>query len=375
MIKNNNKIYYVDDNLLLNETQKNYILILLKKLNYTNLNIEDRKMSISIKPIKDRDKLIEILKNNNDLYEQNIKIIKTGKTTIEFIVKGANKRNTFIKEKFINNKNLTYVSDLNDINYNESIDSIKFLKVNSIYETNLFLKTIINSQKYDFCISVGGINSRMKINSPKCLFEYKGKIILEEILQKIEKYANNIYVCANVKYEFFFKEFEKKIKFKTVKFLYMKSLDESQDYPKGNGETIYQLLKKENITNKLFVLWGDIIISNNLIFEEMYNLDYDCNLLIPTIYEQDPYAYLNINDANKVINFAYKKYKPIDYGYHDQCIFLFDTKILLNKLEIIRHKEYNELNLLDVVEYFDNIKYYETDFRVDSFNTLEELKY
>ena len=105
----------------------------------------------------------------------------------------------------------------------------------------------------------------------------------------------------------------------------------------------------------------------------MHNLDYDCNLLIPTIYEQDPYAYLKINDANKVINFAYKKYKPIDYGYHDQCIFLFDTKILLNKLEIIRHKEYNELNLLDVVEYFDNIKYYETDFRVDSFNNITEL--
>ena len=373
LINENNKIYYVDEHLLLNKKQKTYIFKLLEEINYTDLNIQDRIMSISIKPVKKRDDLLEFFKNNYNYQEQNIEIIKTGKTTIEFVVKGSNKRNTFVKEKFINNNDYTYISDLDDINYNESTDSIKFLKVNSIYETNLFLKTIISSQKYDFCISVGGINSRMKINGPKCLFEYKGKIILEEILQKIEKYANNIYVCANVKYESFFKEFEKKIECQNVKFLYMNSLDENQDHPKGNGETIYQLLKKENITNKLFVLWGDIIVNNNLIFEEMYNLDYDCDLLIPTIYEQDPYAYLNINEENKVINFGYKKYKPIDYGYHDQCIFLFDTKILLNKLEIIRDKEYNELNLLDVVEYFNNIKYYETNYGVMSFNNIAEL--
>ena len=68
-----------------------------------------------------------------------------------------------------------------------------------------------------------------------------------------------------------------------------------------------------------------------------------------------------------------QKNKPIDYGYHDQCIFLFDTKILLAKLEIIIQKKYDELNLLEVVEYFDNIKYYETDYKVDSFNTIDEL--
>jgi len=375
IIYKNKEIYYVDKNLLLNEKQKNYILLSLKYLSYPDMIIEDREMSISIKPVKERDILIKILKKKYKFEEINLEVTKTGKTTIEFTVKGAHKRNTFVKEKFINQGDYTYVSDLDDIIYNKTTDNIKFLKVNSIYETNLFIQTVINSQKYDFCLSVGGINSRMKIDGPKSLIEHKGQIILEVIIKKIHKYANNIYVCANVRYETYFKEFEKKIEYKNVKFLYMNSLDESQDYPKGNGETIYQLLKKEKITNKLFVLWGDIIINNQLIFEEIYNLNYECDLLIPTIYEKDPYAYLNINDQNKVINFGYKKCNPIDYGYHDQCIFLFDTKILLDKLEIIKQNEYYELNLLDVVEYFDNIKYYETDYRVESFNTFEELRY
>ena len=114
-------------------------------------------------------------------------------------------------------------------------------------------------------------------------------------------------------------------------------------------------------------------INNDLIFEEMYNLNYECDLLIPTIYENNPYAYLNLDEHNNVINFGYKKNKSVDYGYHDQCIFLFDTKLLLEKLERIIQKKYNELNLLDVVEHFDIIKYYETDYGVKSFNTLDEL--
>lgn len=370
---NENKKYYVDKNLLLKEHQYTYILSSLNELNYSDKIIQKTIMSISIKPVKNRDDLMRVFKENYKFKEQNIEIIKTGKTTIEFVVIGAHKRNTFVKEGFINNKDYTYISDLDDIKYNETTDAIKLLKVNSIHETNLFIKTIIDSQKYDFCISVGGINSRMKIHGPKCLIEHNGQIILESILQKIQKYANNIYICANIKYKPYFQEFEKKRECQNVKFLYMSSLDEIQDYPKGNGETIYQLLIQENITNKLFVLWGDIIINDNFIFEEIYNLNYDCDLLIPTIYEQDPYAYLNINHENKVINFEYKRNKPTDYGYHDQCIFLFDTKILLSKLEIIKQKEYDELNLLDVVQLFDNIKYYETDYAVDSFNTIDEL--
>ena len=367
----NNSVSYIDKTLVLNNRQKEYILSKVSHL--TNIHVQDRITSISIKPIKDREQIIATFKKNSSFQDYNIDIMESGKTTIEFVVNGGSKRNTFIKENFINASDYTYISDINDIHYDKTTDSIRFFEINNIHKTNLFIKTIISCNKYDFCISVGGINSRMNINGPKTLVKHNGTIILEDIIKKIHPFANNIYICSNVKYKTYFNLFEQKIEYNNVKFLYLNSLDGSQDYPKGNGETIYQLLKKENITNKLFVLWGDIIISNHLLFEEMYNLSYDCNLLIPTIYEKDPYAYLNIDNRNNVTGIGYKKHNPIDYGYHDQCIFLFDTKTLLEKLEKITLNQYEELNLLDVVDYFHNIKYYQTKYRVHSFNTTEEL--
>lgn len=371
-VYNNDK--YIDTNFILNDEDISILNKIIGKIDISKkYTITNRKnISISIKPIENRIELINIIKPF--LIDTNYEIIETGKTTIEFIKKGLNKRNIFNKEKFLHDNYTTYISDENDIEYT-SIDKIKFLEVKSIYTTNLFMKSIIINKKYDFCIIVGGINKRMNIDYPKCLIKVDNEIVLMKIINNIIPYANTIFICGNNYYKNSFTDFEKSIQnYNNIKFLYFNSVDDSQNYPKGNGETIFQLINNIHyLTDKLFIMWGDIIISDNKIFEEMYNNQYNNDFLIPTKYEKNPYAYLIINNKNKVTNIEYKKNKEIDFGYHDQCIFLCDKNIIKEKLHFLINQQYVELNFLDIVKHLDNTSYFETNYPLKSFNTINEL--
>ncbi len=376
------------------------------KLCIPEIPINRKNISVSIKPVSNIDSVIENLKkwfalysefsynwNNfeNNIYttsdkennrikiDHNCKkydIIKNGKTTIEIIKSKLTKRNVFISEGYlseINKNEYTYISDTNDINYNKYTDNIKYFETSDVVMTNLFLKTVIINKKYDFCISVGGINSRFELNYPKCLVNINDEILLENTLNKLLPYANNIYVCCCNYYYSHFKNFENKIKNENIHFIYLDSIDGSKNFPKGNGETIYQFLEKIKVTDKLFILWGDIFIKNNKIFEEMYNLYKGEDILIPVIYEENPYAYLYIEN-NKVKSIKYKKYENIDYGYHDQCIFLCDTKKIKSALNILINLKYDELNFLNIIDNLDSIEWYETTHNIYSFNTEKEYK-
>jgi choline kinase/2-phospho-L-lactate transferase/gluconeogenesis factor (CofD/UPF0052 family) len=369
---------YINENYVLSQGDIDFIRKIINKITY-DTDTEDgfqvinrKNISIALKPLLNRDKIIEDININKYLLNTNYDVIKTGKTTIEFIKKGACKRELFLAKQLFDG-NHTYISDDNDIDYTTS-DNIKYLNVASINTTNLFMKSLIYNKKYDFCIIAGGINQRMQIKYPKCLVKIDNKIVLTGILEKIIPYANTIYVCCNNHYKSSFLEYEKTAgQNENIKFLYFNSVDNSQNYPKGNGETLYQLLDNFKLTDKAFVMWSDIIISNNRIFEEMYNLQYDNDFLIPTVYEEDPYAYLIIEDA-KVKSFGYRRDSSIEYGYHDQCIFLVNTRIVKDRLKnIIDGKKYDEVNFLDVVSYIDGVSYYETKYPIISYNSFEDI--
>jgi len=370
----NGNINYIDDNYKLNNNDICFIKSIIDKINEDdkdNFQIDNRKnISISVKPLLDRERIIKDI--NKYLLDSEFEVIKTGKTTIEFIKKGLCKRKLFLTNNLFDG-NYTYISDDNDIEY-KITDNIKYLQVNNINITNLFMKSLILNEKYDFCIIAGGINQRMNITYPKCLIEINNRIVLTDILKKIRPYANNIYVCCNNYYKNEFLEYEETLKEKeNIKFLYFNSIDNSQNYPKGNGETIYQLLINFNLTEKIFVIWSDILIYNNKIFEEMYNLHYNNDFLIPTVYEKNPYAYLIIENG-KVQKFGYKIDCPIKNGYHDQCIFLVNTSIIKNKLyNMINNKNYHEINFLDVINYIDNVSYYETNYPLKSYNSFNDI--
>lgn len=372
-----NNLEIINPKLLLkNEEIINFKNILSKLYLLNEYEIKNRKnISISIKPILDRDNLINLL--NSYIDTKKYKIIKTGNTTIEFMNKYLSKRNIIVN--YFNTSNYTYISDINDIDYSKK-DNIKYLNVLNINTTNLFLNTISDNILYDFCIVVGGINKRMNINYPKCLVEIDNvENILTHIIKNIINYANNIYICANNYYK---NEFiDKKNKYLIlnnvkIKFLFFNSIDKKQNYPNGNGETIYQLLTTiNNLSDKLFIMWGDILIKNNKIIEEMYNYDYlyKSDIIIPVKYEKEPYAYLELYN-NKVKCVNYKKNKSVDYGYHDQCIFLCNTSIILDKLKyIINNNNNNEINFLDIIKLLSNVNYFITDYEIKSYNNKNEL--
>jgi choline kinase/2-phospho-L-lactate transferase/gluconeogenesis factor (CofD/UPF0052 family) len=369
---------YINENYVLSEGDIDFIRNIINKITYDVcddnnecFNVINRKnISIALKPLLNRDKIIEDI--NKYLLNTNYDVIKTGKTTIEFIKKGLCKRELFLTKQLFDG-NYTYISDNNDIDYTTA-DNIKYLNVASINTTNLFMKSLIYNKRYDFCIIAGGINQRMQIKYPKCLVKIDNKIVLENILEKIIPYANTIYVCCNNHYKSSFLEYEKTVgQNENIKFLYFNSIDNSQNYPKGNGETLYQLLDNFKLTDKIFVMWSDIIISNNRIFEEMYNLQYNNDFLIPTVYEEDPYAYLIIEYA-KVKKFGYRRDSSIKYGYHDQCIFLVNTLIVKDILKnIIDDNKYEEVNFLDVVSYIDCVSYYETKYPIKSYNSFDDI--
>ena len=373
-ILNNKEILNNEFLLSENEIQKFYSII--QNLNFSQDKvITNRKsISISLKPIIDRDNFINNIMKHID--NNKFKIIKTGKTTIEFMKKNISKRCTFNTKNFINS-NYTYISDLNDIDYNNK-DKIKFLHVHDILTTNIFLNTIHNKNKYDFCIIVGGINKRMNIDYPKSLVIVDNEEILLKIINNIKEYANNVYICGNNYYKVKFENFNNKYNFDDgIKFLYFNSLDDKLSYPKGNGETIYQLLNsKYNLTSKFFVLWGDIFFTNNKIIEEMYNYDlqYESDILIPVIKEYDPYAYIILDDNNKILKMGYKKIKQIESGYHDQCIFLCDKDTINKNFQnILNYTDKDEINFLDIIGHLKNVNYFETKYEMKSFNDKEEL--
>lgn len=375
-IKKVNNVFEIinDKYTLSNFDVKNIINIIEKIINLSNYDTQNRKnMSLSIKPVVDRETILNVL--NEKFVDTDYVAIKTGKTTIEIIKKGLCKRELFISQNFLN-ENFTYVSDMNDISYN-SDDKLKLLQVADILTTNLFLNSIVLHQKYDFCIVVGGINKRMNINYPKCLYKVDNITILEKILLKIHSYANNIYICGNNYYRSEFGAYENaiKTKYNNVVFHYFDSIDGKQNFPKGNGETIYQFVKKcTQITNKIFILWGDTVIENTKIFEEMYNYYNQYDILIPVIYESDPYAYLNLDKNKKVVSVLYKKNQPVEFGYHDQCVFLCDTFKMTCLLEqLIKSNDENEYNFLDIVKMSKNVDFFETSHKIYSFNNIVEL--
>jgi len=223
--------------------------------------------------------------------------------------------------------------------------------------------------KYDFCIIAGGTNERMGISYPKTLIHIDDELVLMRIVRQIRPYANNIFVCGSNKYKDHFLEAEKKLT--DVKFFHFSSIDNSQDYPNGNIETVYQLLHNAKLTEKIFLVWCDIYMTNHLIIEEMLNnYDETCDFLIPTIHKKDPFGYLLLDEENKAIGIEYRKYKPTDAGHSDQNIFLCDTQKIKDAIKPTMKKEYN---FLKIIGYLENVEYYETKYPVKSFNFVQDV--
>ena len=145
---------YINENYVLSEGDIDFIRNIINKITYDTYDTDDgnnegfqvinrKNISIALKPLLNRDKIIEDI--NKYLLNTNYDVIKTGKTTIEFIKKGLCKRELFLAKQLFDG-NHTYISDDNDIDYTTA-DNIKYLNVASINTTNLFMKSLIYNKK------------------------------------------------------------------------------------------------------------------------------------------------------------------------------------------------------------------------------------
>lgn len=142
------------------------------------------------------------------------------------------------------------------------------------------------------------------------------------------------------------------------------------------------------------VCWGDAYFESEDIFKEITNFEHASPIIIPAIFEENPYVWFTernpgdtTHNAFHVMNSMFsKRGEGTKGGYHDQSIFRIDIKpvrLALQTLDKFLYKRstlnyLHEIIFLDLVNYFHNIgnpcTVYKTKHKTEGYNTKEELK-
>ena len=260
---------------------------ILKQLQIYNIEtsvIEDRDTSICVKVPNDefRENLFEHLTN----IFQNLSVIKTGKTSIEVLKLHTTKLNGYNYITTVSNDIPLYITDIDDI---PELKDNKLI-IRSMEWLYILLKTYEQSAYYlnDLIIVAGGINNRMN-NVPKLLIDIHGQTLLDYIIKTTKKYINNVYIFTNNNYYHLYDK---------TKYNVILCKGKYTDVPNGNLETVYSGLKqiKDKCSNHPIVIWSDCIPNKNIISDISH---IKSSFFIPCRYEDDPYAYLVLNEKDR----------------------------------------------------------------------------
>lgn len=214
---------------------------------------------------------------------------------------------------------------------------------------------------FDLIVAAAGKGTRLGIDTPKPLFEVKGKPILEIILEKFKfPIQKTILVVSKEGREFFEK--------------FVRNLSDKPNFREWNFEIVVQELLNGTVgaveiglnkstENNLFVVWGDHIgISQKLVEKMRLNFENkgDVSMILPTVRRSNPYVNFKRVD-NKIVEFQELKNLKIklDYGENDCGCFLFDKDSLINSIEIFNKKnasKFEEHNFLEVFPYLEQQK-------------------
>jgi dTDP-glucose pyrophosphorylase len=255
---------------------------------------------------------------------------------IEHIV---NKKPIFVKT--ILDLNNFSSRELNILNY---IPIIKNNKIYGLYLKNNTLNIKKKNIKENIIIMAGGYGKRLGALTKKCpkaLLVYKGKPLLQHILEHLKK--NNFYnVIISV---FFLKKTIKNFIYKNNSFfLKIKFIEEKN--PLGTIGSI-KLIKK--ISTNFIVMNCDVISDINLAEFLKFHKKNKCLLTISTKLFQykNPYGII-VSRNNKFVSF---KEKP-------ETVFLINAGIYaLNKKVITIMKKWNISNIEDLIMILKNKKY------------------
>lgn len=213
-----------------------------------------------------------------------------------------------------------------------------------------------------------GKGSRMKSDIPKALHKINNKSALVRNIEKMKDYR----VVINNNDKDIFKKYIPEEKLISI----CSGL--------GSGHAIMQLeLEDDDI-----IIWGDTLILENDIIDELENVKSDSPLIVPLKSVHNPYVNFKIDSKFNIEEVMFSKYGEISAeGFQDCCIF--KVKKSLKNYLLYFHKavwksryitESNEFEFLYIIHYLFNINnpaygyMTENDSNIVSYNTKKELK-
>tara|TARA_B100000953_G_scaffold296689_1_gene290092 strand:+ start:397 stop:1122 length:726 start_codon:yes stop_codon:yes gene_type:complete len=233
----------------------------------------------------------------------------------------------------------------------------------------------MNHKELRICILAAGKGSRMNSELPKVLHKINNKPILHFVLETSQLLKpKEIILIVGFKKEMVIKSVNKF----NVSFAYQKE-------QKGTAHAIMQC--KENLINKsgqTLVLSGDVpFISKetlkNLI--EIHNENQSLGSIISADIE-DPNGYGRIirknNEFMKIVEHKDANDDQLNINEINSGIYLFDTKILIDRINLIKDSNrQNEFYLTDIFEFIekDKISIYNTKQtdEINGINTINQL--
>ena len=233
----------------------------------------------------------------------------------------------------------------------------------------------MNHKELRICILAAGKGSRMNSELPKVLHKINNKPILHFVLETSQLLKpKEIILIVGFKKEMVIKSVNKF----NVSFAYQKE-------QKGTAHAIMQC--KENLINKsgqTLVLSGDVpFISKetlkNLI--EIHNKNQSLGSIISADIE-DPSGYGRIirknNEFMKIVEHKDANDDQLNINEINSGIYLFDTKILIDRINLIKDSNrQNEFYLTDIFEFIekDKISIYNTKQtdEINGINTINQL--
>jgi len=247
----------------------------------------------------------------------------------------------------------------------------------------------------DLFIIAAGKGSRMGGNIPKALVPITDIPNLTTTLQQIGHKFNNIFIIINEliteQWDQYRRETEK---------LFPTLIDNTRVYfvpiksGLGDGHAVMRGLKRATdysvVSDDIVICWGDVFLPFCQTVDELLSKRYAGNHIsgfIPAVRKDNPYVTLLVDEHMSCMSADFSKYgENHPSGFHDQSIFRFDKKVILNALFNLhtcfwKNGRYitpgGELSLLHAFHILHNTErpaqVYETDYPTRSFNTPEEV--
>jgi bifunctional N-acetylglucosamine-1-phosphate-uridyltransferase/glucosamine-1-phosphate-acetyltransferase GlmU-like protein len=257
-------------------------------------------------------------------------------------------------------------------------------------------------EMFDVMIVAAGNGTRMgQTNVPKILTEVNGKPNLWNTLDKfVGCPVGRIYIVVNHRnYEAINKSINEYINkdggyvsslVDAIKIIQIQS-------GRGDGHAVLEAYKRlKTHTQWMFIMWGDAFITSSDIFNDCvreYSVRFNegvslPSMFIPVINEVNPYVTFIVSQHMECISADFsKRGEQHPSGFHDQCIFFCDMKVVIPHLETLENAYFKngryitdsgELTFLYLVHYLCNIgnsaRAIITDSPVLSYNTQGEVK-